>query len=149
MYPQNDNIKIVRLQSGEDVIANYYVDEETNLVMLDKPMHVIFKRLPTGRTIMMMIPWLPVELITQNNAIVDYDDVLTVLEPREELISYYNQASMNAEQLLGDEDIGASLLEQKQEMIDDFDSEEDYDEEEVSEEELQEAVKERKKHQLH
>ena len=149
MYPQNDNIKIVRLQSGEDVIANYYVDEETNLVMLDKPMHVIFKRLPTGRTIMMMIPWLPVELITQNNAIVDYDDVLTVLEPREELVSYYNQASMNAEQLLGDEDIGASLLEQKQEMIDDFDSEEDYDEEEVSEEELQEAVKERKKHQLH
>jgi hypothetical protein len=45
--------------------------------------------------------------------------------------------------------IGASLLMQQQEMIDDFDSVDEYDEEEVSVEELQEAIKERKKHQLH
>ncbi len=51
----NNNIKIVRLQSGEDIIANYMEDEENDTVLLDKPMHVILKRLPNGRSVMMMI----------------------------------------------------------------------------------------------
>jgi hypothetical protein len=150
MRPTLNDIKILRLQSGEDIIASHYVDKETNLIYVDKPMHVIFKRLPTGKTIMMMLPWLPVELITENNAIIDYDDVLTVLEPREELISYYNKASLNAQSLVGDEDIGKSLIEDQEEMFDEYlDGEEDFDEEELSTEDLEEIVKERKKHQLH
>jgi hypothetical protein len=145
-----NDIKILRLQSGEDIIASHYVDKETNLIYVDKPMHVIFKRLPTGKTIMMMLPWLPVELITENNAIIDYDDVLTVLEPREELISYYIKASLNAQSLVGDEDIGKSLIEDQEEMFDEYlEGEEDFDEEELSTEDLEEIIKERKKHQLH
>jgi hypothetical protein len=150
MHPTLNDIKILRLQSGEDIIASHYVDKETNLIYVDKPMHVIFKRLPTGKTIMMMLPWLPVELITENNAIIDYDDVLTVLEPREELISYYIKASLNAQSLVGDEDIGKSLIEDQEEMFDEYlDGEEDFDEEELTTEELEEIVNERKKHQLH
>ena len=150
MQPTLNDIKILRLQSGEDIIASHYVDKETNLIYVDKPMHVIFKRLPTGKTIMMMLPWLPVELITENNAIIDYDDVLTVLEPREELISYYIKASLNAQSLVGDEDIGKSLIEDQEEMFDEYlDGEEDFDEEELTTEELEEIVNERKKHQLH
>jgi ribosome assembly protein YihI (activator of Der GTPase) len=113
-------------------------------------MHVIFKRLPTGRTIMMMFPWLPVELIKQNNAIIDYDDVLTVLEPREELVTYYTKASLNANSLLGDIDIGESLIAEHQEMSDDYlDGEEELDDEELSEEESEELFEERKKHLIH
>jgi hypothetical protein len=150
MQPTLNDIKILRLQSGEDIIASHYVDKETNLIYVDKPMHVIFKRLPTGKTIMMMLPWLPVELITENNAIIDYDDVLTVLEPREELISYYIKASLNAQSLVGDEDIGKSLIDDQEEMFDEYlDGEEDFDEEELSTEDLEEIIKERKKHQLH
>jgi hypothetical protein len=146
MQPTLNDIKILRLQSGEDIIASHYVDKETNLIYVDKPMHVIFKRLPTGKTIMMMIPWLPVELITENNAIIDYDDVLTVLEPREELISYYIKASLNAQSLVGDEDIGKSLIDDQEEMFDEYlDGEEDFDEEELSTEDLEEIIKERKK----
>lgn len=139
METTNNNIKIVRLQSGEDIIANYYTDEESNLVLLDKPMHVIFKRLPTGKTIMMMMPWLPLELIKENNALIDLNDVLTVLEPREELVSYYVQAAFNSDNLIGDEEIGESLI----------DTEEEFEEDNLSVEELQELMKEQKKHQLH
>jgi len=145
-----NDIKILRLQSGEDIIASHYIDKDTNLIYVDKPMHVIFKRLPTGKTIMMMLPWLPVELITENNAIIDYDDVLTVLEPREELISYYLKAASNVDSLIGDEDIGKSLIEEQDELFDDYlDGEEDFDEEELSTEDLDEIIEERKKHQLH
>jgi hypothetical protein len=139
METTNNNIKIVRLQSGEDIIANYYTDEESSLVLLDRPMHVIFKRLPTGKTIMMMMPWLPLELIKENNALIDLNDVLTVLEPREELVSYYVQAAFNSDNLIGDEETGESLI----------DTEEEFEEDNLSVEELQELMKEQKKHQLH
>jgi hypothetical protein len=140
METTNNNIKIVRLQSGEDIIANYYTDEESNLVLLDRPMHVIFKRLPTGKTIMMMMPWLPLELIKENNALIDLNDVLTVLEPREELVSYYIQIAVNSDVLIGDQEIGESLI---------GNEDEDDEEENLSVEELQELMKEQKKHQLH
>jgi hypothetical protein len=150
MQITSNDIKILRLQTGEDIIAGYYVDQETNLILVDKPMHVIFKRLPTGRTIMMMLPWLPVELITENNAILDYDDVLTVLEPREELVSYYTQAALNASSLIGDKDIGDSLIAEQDEMLEEYlDGGEELDEEELSTEDLEEIIKERKKNQLH
>ncbi len=150
MQITSNDIKILRLQTGEDIIAGYYVDQETNLILVDKPMHVIFKRLPTGRTMMMMLPWLPVELITENNAILDYDDVLTVLEPREELVSYYTQAALNASSLIGDKDIGDSLIAEQDEMLEEYlDGGEELDEEELSTEDLEEIIKERKKNQLH
>ncbi len=150
MQITSNDVKILRLQTGEDIMAGYYVDQETNLILLDKPMHVIFKRLPTGRTVMMMIPWLPIELIKQNNAIIDYDDVLTVLEPREELVSYYTKASLNANSLIGDENIGQSLIADQDELFDEYlDGEEELEEEELSTEDLEQIIKERKKHQLH
>lgn len=86
----NNNIKIVRLQSGEDIIANYMEDEENDTVLLDKPMHVILKRLPNGRSVMMMMPWLPVEIIKDNEAILYMSDILSVFEPREDLIEHYD-----------------------------------------------------------
>ena len=59
----NTNIKIVRLQSGEDIVADFIEDDENDVVMLNNPMHIIFKRIPTGQTVMMMMPWLPIEQI--------------------------------------------------------------------------------------
>ena len=70
------NIKIIRLQSGEDIIADYLADEEGDTVLLDKPMHIILKRLPNGKSVMMMMPWLPVEIIKDNEAIVYQSDIL-------------------------------------------------------------------------
>ena len=39
-----DNIKIIRLQTGEDVIADYQQIDGDESVLLSNPMSLIFKR---------------------------------------------------------------------------------------------------------
>ena len=138
METTNTNIKIVRLQSGEDVICNYYADDENGVVLLADPMHLIFKRMPTGRTVMMMMPWLPIEIIKDNSAIVYDSDILTIIEPKDELINYYNQNVFHSQELADDNSIAEQLLET-----------EDEDDLEEKAEELLEILKERKKSNLH
>ena len=131
------NIKIVRLQSGEDVICDYYEDKENGTVLMGDPMHLVFKRMPTGKTIMMMMPWLPIELIKDNSALIYDSDILTIIDPREELIHYYTQNVFHSQEL-NDGSVVEQLLE-------------DEDEEDLEEkaEELLEILKERRKSNLH
>jgi hypothetical protein len=124
----NNNIKIVRLQSGEDVMAQYYIDEENGTVLLNNPMHIIFKRVPTGQTIMMMMPWLPIELIKDNSAIIYDSDILTIIEPKEDLIKYYGTVVISAQERMED--------------TPDFFSSEDDDEDEFNEEDESMAIDE-------
>ena len=100
----NSNIKIVRLQSGEDIIANYLEDEENDTVLLDKPMHIILKRLPNNKTVMLMMPWLPVELIKENEAILYASDILSVFEPREVLVEHYDSVLTQFEEALNSDE---------------------------------------------
>ena len=143
METTNNNIKIVRLQSGEDVICNYYADEENGQVLLGDPMHLIFKRLPTGKTVMVMMPWLPMEIIKDNSALIYDSDILTIVDPKDELIHYYNQNvfhSLDAAE-------GNSLAEQ---LLEEDDEEDDDDEDaDMKVEELMEILQERKKNNLH
>jgi hypothetical protein len=133
----NNNIKIVRLQSGEDIMADIIEDEENDTIFLDNPMHIIFKRIPTGQTVMMMMPWLPIEVIKENSAIVYSSDILTIIEPKEDLVDYYGTVVIEAQQ----------RMEEKRDFSNE--EEDDYDEEEIDEEELFEVLKEKKKHKLH
>jgi hypothetical protein len=125
-----DNIKIVRLQSGEDVIANYTDDEEGS-VTLTNPMTLMFKRMPTGRAVMMMSPWLPLELVEDNVANIYAQDILSVFQPKQHIIDYYNTTVTEVE-----ED------RQNEEMNELHDLEED--DLEMSVEEEQEAMEELK-----
>jgi len=133
----NNNIKIVRLQSGEDIMADIIEDEENDTIFLDNPMHIIFKRIPTGQTVMMMMPWLPIEIIKENSAIVYSSDILTIIEPKEDLVDYYGTVVIEAQQ----------RMEEKRDFSNE--EEDDYDEEEIDEEELLEVLKEKKRHKLH
>jgi len=92
-----DNIKIVRLQSGEDVIANY-TDDEEGAGTLSNPMSLMFKRMPTGRAVMMMSPWLPLELVEDNVACIYAQDILSVFQPKQSIIDYYNTTVMEVEE---------------------------------------------------
>jgi hypothetical protein len=94
----NTNIKIIRLQSGEDVMADCIEDTEQGTVLLENPMHIIFKRVSTGQTVMMMMPWLPIELIKENSAIIYDSDILTIIDPKEDLINYYGQIVISAQE---------------------------------------------------
>jgi len=134
------NIRIVRLQSGEDIIADCIpnLDEET--VELKRPMHIIFKRIQTGRSIMMMMPWLPVELIKENTAHIYGADILSYLEPKDDLIEYYNNS-------VNDEDLEIASTSSIRPQL--FDEDEEPTDEELDEEELQELMEERKNNRVH
>lgn len=132
----NNNIKIVRLQSGEDIMADILQDEENDTIMLDNPMQVIFKRIPTGQTVMMMMPWLPIEIIKENSAVVYSSDILTIIEPKDDLVNYYGSVVIEAQQ----------RMEEKRDFSP---SEEDEDDEELDEEELFELLREKKNQKIH
>jgi hypothetical protein len=138
----NNNIKIVRLQSGEDIMADIIEDEENDTIFLDNPMHIIFKRMPTGQTVMMMMPWLPIEIIKENNAIVYATDILTMIDPKEDLINYYGNVVVEAQHRMVEERNFNELT---------YDDEEEQDDEydELAEDELFEILREKKNSKLH
>ena len=140
---QNNSIKIVRLQSGEDVMAHYYEDKENGTVLLDNPMHIIFKRIPTGQTVMMMMPWLPIELIKENNALIYDSDILTIIDPREDLIEYYGNIVLHAKEKM---DNPVDYFSGEDEDEEDFETEE---EEKIELDEVMQLLEEKKKAKLH
>ena len=83
------NIKVVRLQSGEDIIADIISDDNTTV--LNSPMVIVIRRSPTG-SVMMMVPWLPVEVISDNIAILNNSEIVTETNPKNSLIEYYLNA---------------------------------------------------------
>ena len=95
-----NNIKIIRLQSGEDIIANYSFDEEEGVVNVSRPMVLFFKRLPTGKSVMMLGPWLPIELIKANSVKLYAQDILTVFSPKDSLVEYYNNVTDDVEKTM-------------------------------------------------
>jgi hypothetical protein len=145
METTNNNIKIVRLQSGEDVMAQYYADEENGTVMLDNPMHIIFKRIPTGQTVMMMMPWLPIELIKENNAMIYDSDILTIIDPREDLIEYYGNVVLHAKERMED---SVDFFSSEDDEEGEFENEEG-EEENLELEDVMKVLEEKKKAKLH
>ena len=141
-----DNIKILRLQSGEDVIADYTQVEGDASVLLTNPMCLIFKRMPTGRAVMLMSPWLPLELVEKNEACLFEADILSVFQPKAQIIEYYTTSVKEVqEDMLQEEMHGESLTD----ISDEYDDEMSEEEELQAMEELEELRKDVKKKLLH
>lgn len=142
-------VKIVRLQSGEDIIAGLIQDDESEMILLDNPMHLIFKRTSQG-TMMVMLPWLPIELIKDNIATIYSSDVLTIVDPKDALIEYYGNL-INTEQLKQMRD--NTMVNNLREALEDSSDEEDYSEEEneetLTKEEAMEIVHRKRSNRLH
>jgi hypothetical protein len=135
-----DNIKIIRLQSGEDIIATYREEDGEGTVLLANPMILLFKRLPTGKAIMLMSPWLPVELIESNATWVYTDDILSVMQPKANLIDYYNKSikELEIEMLASSNDVDQALS--SDDDLPEYEGDELEVEEEINEEELMEEL---------
>ena len=131
------NVKLIRMQSGEDIMASMFEQEDSDQIQLNDPMRLIFRRMPTGQTVMMMMPWLPVELIKENSALVYTSDIVTIIEPRETMIQYYDKlvertikdmadADELLQQLLDEQETEKSeehnLSEQLKDFLEDFKS---------------------------
>jgi len=140
-----EGVRIVRLQSGEDIIAGYSGNTNTNVVVLDNPMHLIFKRTSQG-TVMMMLPWLPIELIKDNIATVLLGDILTIVEPKDDLKEYYhNVINTTQMKMLKDNTLSQNLREAS-------DEEEDEDEDpegDLTKEDVVEIINRKKTNRLH
>jgi hypothetical protein len=140
-----EGVRIVRLQSGEDIIAGYSGNTNTNVVVLDNPMHLIFKRTSQG-TVMMMLPWLPIELIKDNIATVLSGDILTIVEPKDDLKEYYhNVINTTQMKMLKDNTLSQNLREASDEQED-----EDEDPEgDLTKEDVVEIINRKKTNRLH
>ena len=138
-------IKIVRLQSGEDIIADCTAIEDSDTVLLNRPMHIIFKRVSTGRSVMMMMPWLPIELIKENSAIIYEADILTVIDPKDDLVEYYSNAGCDDNVKFATE---SSI---RPELFDGEDGENNDEptDAQLDEEELIELLRERRNNKVH
>lgn len=96
-------VKILRLKNGEDVLCGYE-EVEKDKVMLYNPMAVMFQRTEAGSG-MLFMPWLPVELLNGNTVEIDKSEVLTIMEPRQSVVSYYhNQIDKILKKLSQDDD---------------------------------------------
>jgi hypothetical protein len=143
-------VKIVRLQSGEDIIASIIEDDESEMVMLNNPMHLIFKRTSQG-TMMVMLPWLPIELIKDNIATIYSSDILTMVDPKDALVEYYGNM-INTEQLknMRDDTLVNNLKEAMNDNEDDDEfSVEEENEETLTKEETMEMIHRKRSNRLH
>ena len=137
-----DNVKIIRMQTGEDIMASMIEEQEQNeTVVLNNPMRLVFRRLPTGQTVLMMMPWLPVELIKEDSAIIYTTDIITVIEPKESMKEYYeNLVDKTIEEMVNSEEI----LEQRLANME----KEEKEEQQIAEEIINE-IREMRNKQLH
>lgn len=87
---QEVKIKILRLNTGEDIIGECLIDEENSCVNIENPMRVMLRRMTNaGKTMLVMSPWLPLEIIDDNFATINYMDIITVIDPKDSFIEYY------------------------------------------------------------
>ena len=135
-----EEIKIIRLNDGEDIISSYHTDESNEGLIVNNPMSLFFKRVNPTRSVVMMAPWLPIELICNTSTRINNSQILTIMEPRKSLIEYYLNAVNNITEniRMNEDSIDETLLDNNQE--DDTFDEEDSIEDDVEIHKLLEGI---------
>jgi hypothetical protein len=129
-------VKIIRLNTGEDIMGSVLMDDKHRYVSIENPMRVILKRMADkNQTMLLMAPWLPVELLIDNFATIDYRNIVTVVDPKPSFSEYYTNTVIQF-----NEKLEAGELEE-----DDDEAYEYYDEED----DIEQAVTESKKANIH
>jgi hypothetical protein len=137
----DSEVKLIRLNTGEDIIGNCLFDDDNNNLLIDSPMKVIVSRVTeVGKTMLIMMPWLPLEIVEDNIASISYDDVITMVNPKSHFVEYYFETVDHYEALVEknlQEDAFENELEDEDEMDDD------------TMEQMLEIIKERKNKSIH
>ena len=139
------NVKLIRMQSGEDIMASMFENDNSDQIQINDPMRIVFRRMPTGQTVMMMMPWLPVELIKENSAMIYYSDIVTVVEPKESMIRYYDKLVERTISEMSDSDKMLDNLLEEQES----EEEEEQDIQQQMIEDVIQSIHEAKNKKLH
>jgi small nuclear ribonucleoprotein (snRNP)-like protein len=81
-----DNIKIVRLKNGEDIVGQLTNVDDSYDVVEPMTVDVEYRGKEPG---LVMRHWLPIQLVKYNEITIKQTDVLCVLEPSEDFAEYY------------------------------------------------------------
>lgn len=130
-------VKIIRLNTGEDIMGSVLMDDKHRYVSIENPMRVILKRMSEkNQTMLLMAPWLPVELLMDNFATIDYSNIVTVVDPKPSFSEYYINTVVQFNEKLNAQE----MEEVDEEAYEYYDDEED---------DIEQAVTESKKANIH
>ena len=87
-------IKIYRLSSGEDIIAE--TEQKDNMFKVTNPIVFILRNdNKTGSQVVNMTFWLPVSLMERNQTIIQSKDIIAMMDPSADFAEYYLGAVEN------------------------------------------------------
>lgn len=92
------NIRIVRLQNGEDIIG-YVTNKENGSYDIVEPMSVGVQ-FANNQAGLVMRHWLPVQLIKKNEIVLTEKDILCMIEPADDFCEYYTSTVEKIRELL-------------------------------------------------
>ena len=81
-----ENIKIVRLKNGEDIVGQLINVDDSYDVIEPMTVDVEYRGKEPG---LVMRHWLPIQLVKHNEINIKQSDVLCVLEPSDDFAEYY------------------------------------------------------------
>lgn len=79
-------IKIIRLVTGEDLIALVTVKED--YLVLEDALHISTK-LIEGTTVILFYPWLSMDIVEDNVSKIYNDKIITMVDPKMRIIEKY------------------------------------------------------------
>ena len=94
-----NDIKILRLTTGEDIIG-HVTSNDFGFVVEDPMMLRVNYRGNNPQGVLQLAYWLPVELIKSNSATVQFEHVITVLDPDDSFMEYYINAIQKVKELM-------------------------------------------------
>lgn len=147
MTTENESdYKILRLSTGEDIIGHCIFDDEGEYVLVGNPMKVMLQRIPEMKqTVLIMMPWLPLELIEEDLATINYEDIITSVNPKESFVEYYISTVDKYQRILEKE----SDYNLENYSLDDFENDEEQEFDSIMDELLEEAQHAKKNQLLH
>ena len=110
-----DNIKIVKLRNGEDLVGTLTSTDIGNY-RLEEPMsfEIDFRHNSSG---LIMRHWLPVQLVKKNEIELSQKDILAILEPADDFCEYYWNTVEKIKDLLKAKNLVDEMSDEEIDMI--------------------------------
>jgi hypothetical protein len=87
-----ESVNILRLKSGEDIIC--YMEHYGHDEIVVRDAMVVFTKtdFKSGKQIIMLEHWLPIQLIKENETIIKQSEVVATMTPSSDFFEYYMNA---------------------------------------------------------
>jgi SAM-dependent MidA family methyltransferase len=110
-----DNIKIVKLRNGEDLVGTLTSTDIGNY-RLEEPMsfEIDFRHNSSG---LIMRHWLPVQLVKKNEIELTQKDILAIIEPADDFCEYYWNTVEKIKDLLKAKNLVDDMSDEEIDMI--------------------------------